>query len=197
MESKLYFPFKPYLITQHWGNPNPTYRAAGMHFDLHNGVDAVTGKYDWEGKIITEFLVWCPVGNFVVSKIAYYPDGGGNQIELTSKTAVIVGGVECYLRLIMCHAKKILVSEGYEPKLGELLMIADNTGFSTGLHTHLGVYRFHKNAYGNEFFDIDKNDANGSYSPELLYTGMYSVDLALPATLVLSGLRYLKYRMTV
>jgi murein DD-endopeptidase MepM/ murein hydrolase activator NlpD len=77
----------------------------------------------------------------------------------------------------LCHAKQILVPEGYKPALGELLMIADNTGFSTGIHTHMGLYRvgFDGTRVTN-YFDI--NEANGSFDPALFFTGEYAIDKA-------------------
>jgi murein DD-endopeptidase MepM/ murein hydrolase activator NlpD len=39
-------------------------------------------------------------------------------------------------------------------------MIGDNTGFSTGPHTHLGLYRLDDNKN-----KLDQNEATGSYNP--------------------------------
>jgi murein DD-endopeptidase MepM/ murein hydrolase activator NlpD len=99
---------------------------------------------------------------------------------------------ECYAAIVLCHGKKILVPEGYKPKLGELLMIADNTSFSTGLHTHFGVYRV--DGSGNK---LDQNEATGSFDPSLFFTNEYAVDLAALPTLIISNLRYYKYRLGV
>jgi murein DD-endopeptidase MepM/ murein hydrolase activator NlpD len=66
------------------------------------------------------------------------------------------------LRLWFCHAKKILVNVGYEPALGEIIMIANNTGFSTGPHTHMGLYRLTDRKQ-----KLDTNEATGSFDPSL------------------------------
>src|SRR3569623_1270180 len=92
---------------------------------------------------------------------------------------------ECYVRIWLCHAEKVLVSAGYEPALGELLMIADNTGFSTGPHTHLGMYRLNDNMQ-----KLDTNKATGSFDPELFFTGQYAIDQASLGTLIKSNWRY-------
>ena len=101
---------------------------------------------------------------------------------------------KCQAYLCLVHGKKILVKPGDEPKLGELLMIADNTGFSTGPHTHFGMYRV-KLEKGAWIF-VDKNNANGSFDPTLFSTGAYAIDKATVGTLIQSGLRYLSYLMS-
>lgn len=182
----IWYPFRPFIVTQRWGNPNPLY--AGLGFTLHNGIDASTGRTDWQGKSVSEYPVYCPVEDFEVESITWEPQGGGNQLSLVSRTKVQVGDKLCHARIFLCHAKKILVKIGDRPKLGELLMIADNTGLSTGVHTHVGLYRLddHKNK-------LDVNDATGSYDPASFFTGKFAVDVATTATLITSGLRYVKY----
>lgn len=192
-ELKIYYPFKPFVITQHWGVFNPSYAEQfnDPNFRKHNGLDANTGKFDWKGKIITEFPVYCPAEGLMVHAVKYQPNGGGHYMILVSEDKVTIGGVECYAMMYLLHAKKILVPVGYKPKLGELLMIGNNSGFSTGPHTHIGLYRAKQE--GGGYKTIDSNEANNSYNPLPLMTGKYAVDEANMATLVKSGLRYYKY----
>lgn len=185
MPFKIRWPFKPFVITQSWGVFNPAYTPLG--FSHHNGIDANVGR---AGDVTyqTQFPVYCPTEGFRVFSVGFYPNGGGNQIELLSKTRIQVGDKLCYVQLILCHAKKILVQEGDEPAIGELIMIGNNTGFSTGPHTHIGLYRL-----DDGFQKIDKNDMTGSYDPALCFSKTYAVDEATWATLVKSGLRYMQY----
>jgi hypothetical protein len=88
-----------------------------------------------------------------------------------------------------------LVPEGYKPALGELIMIADNTGFSTGIHTHLGLYRV--NHIQRMIQKLDTNDAEGSSDPSLFFTDRYAVNEAELGTLIKSNLRYYGYRLGV
>lgn len=186
------YPHKPYVITQKWGNPNSAYATyfGDPNFLLHNGIDSSIGstlRVDHEGKPITEYPVYCPVENFIVERVQYVEKGGGHEIWLKSLGEYSMFDKKCYARIILCHAKKILVPEGHKPRLGELIMIADSTGFSTGLHTHMGLYRINKKGV-----KIDTNKATGSFNPGFFFTGRYAVDEASIATLVLSGLRYYK-----
>lgn len=190
---ELHYPHKPYQITQPWGNPNPMYseQFGDPNFKRHNGIDATVTFDPVTLKRATEYPVYCPAEGFRVTEVAYYPQGGGNQLGLMSKEQVIVGGRLCYVSILLCHAKKILVKVGDEPKVGQLLMIADSTGFSTGLHTHMGVYRL-----TDKYRKMDVNDATGSYDPALLFSRKFAVDVASYNTLFASALRYYAYVLT-
>lgn len=187
-EFEIFYPFKPFVITQHWGNSNPAYATqfGNPNFKLHNGTDANVGKTG-DIKYQTQFPVYCPVRGFRVHQVRYYPEGGGNEVWLISKEKYHIFEKECHVLLVLAHAKKVLVQAGDEPELGELLMIANNTGFSTGPHTHFGMYRV--NYDGKTYSTLDENEANNSFSPELFFSGEYAVDRATTATLIKSGLR--------
>lgn len=197
MSLQIHYPFKPFQITQAWGALNPAYSEQfnNPDFKRHNGVDARAGYYTWvykDGKlqkeIATEYLVFCPVDGFKVTEVAYYKQGGGNQIGLTSKEKIQIGDKLCYVSILLCHAKKILAKVGDEPRVGELIMVADNTGFSTGLHTHMGMYRLN-----DKYQKLDSNEATGSYDPSLCFTGKYAVDEASLIALGKSALTFAQY----
>lgn len=188
---KLYYPHKPYIVTQSWGNLNSAYSTqfGDPTFTRHNGIDSIIGKYDYQGKLVTEFWVTCPVEGFKVGGVGYQANGAGNYLWLDSKEPILIGDKTCTARLYFFHGKKILVKTGDEPALGELMMISDSTGFSTGLHLHMGLYRI-----GNAGQKLDKgNEAEGSYDPSLFYTKEFAIDKAAISTLTKSTLRYLAY----
>lgn len=192
MELKIYWPMKPYVVTQDWGNPTDAYskKFKDPNFKRHNGIDANVGR---SGDIAyqTQFPIYCPVDNFRVESVSYDEEGGGNQISLVSIDPVLVGGMLCYARIWLCHGKKVLVKENYKPKLGELLMIGNNTGFSTGPHTHMGLYRV--DGYGDK---VDRNDATGSIDPAPFFANKYAIDQASVPLLIANGLRLAKYYLT-
>jgi hypothetical protein len=84
----------------------------------------------------------------------------------------------------------VLVKENYRPKLGEA-MIGNNTGFSTGPHTHMGPYRVDGSGY-----KLDSNDATGSIDPALFFAREYALDKASVPLLIANGLRLAKYYLT-
>jgi murein DD-endopeptidase MepM/ murein hydrolase activator NlpD len=85
----------------------------------------------------------------------------------------------------------VLVKEKYQPKLGEVIMIGNNTGFSTGPHTHMGLYRI-----GGSGDKLDSNDATGSINPSLFFAEEYAIEKASVSLLILNGLRLAKYYLT-
>lgn len=187
MPLRIHYPFKPYLISQPWGNENPIYsdHFNDPNFKYHNGTDAIPGQG------FNTWPVYCPVEGFKVLQVDYAPQGGGNEIWMISKEKYQMGDKECYAVLVMCHANKVLVQAGYEPALGELLMVANSTGFSNHSHVHLGLYRVDYN--GTWFTKLDTNQATGSSDPSLYFTRKYAVDLATLTTLIKSNLRYYAY----
>lgn len=182
----LYYPHKPYYVTQKWGNPNPMYSAQfhDLNFKLHNGIDAVT----YIGQ--TDYPVYCPVEGFHVAGVKFEPNGGGNELWLESNSHLQLGDKLCKARIFLCHAKYIFVKPGQMPALGELLMIADTTGFATGPHTHLGLYRI--DDLGNK---LDQNEATGSTDPSPYFTGQFAVDKATLGTLIRSNMAYYLYKL--
>lgn len=187
MPLKISYPFKPYVVTQKWNNPNPAYEAAGFPFKNHNGIDATVG-----GNPASEWPVYCPVEGFTVKKVDYAPQGGGNEVWMISNAPITMGDRDnLYAYLVLCHAKKIFIKPGDTPKLGELLMIADNTGFSTGPHTHMGLYRVNYDGRTIEYNDV--NDANGSYDPSVFFTGEFAIDKAELTTLINNNWMYYQY----
>lgn len=195
-ELRIYYPFKPYRVTQAWGASNPIYAQQfnNPEFKLHNGIDANTvGQFAPMGsKPVTEYPVYCPVEDFTVERVDYAPNGGGNELWLISNKPLQMFEQKVYAYIPLCHAKKILVKAGDTPALGELLMIADSTGFSTGLHTHMGLYRVNYEGHSIKSY-IDTNQANGSFDPSLFFTNSYAIDEATIPTLIKNGLRYYQY----
>lgn len=194
---KLYYPFKPYVVTQKWGVENPAYAQQfnDPSFKRHNGEDANIGAFNWDGSVVSEYPVYCPVEDFTVQKVDYAPQGGGNELWLISNEPLQMFERECYAYIPLCHGKKILVQAGDKPALGELLMIADNTGFSTGIHTHQGVYRVGYDGIRITNF-YDTNEANGSFDPALFQCGLYAVDQATTPTAIKNAFRYYQYKLT-
>ena len=197
MKLEIYYPHKKYFVTQDWGEPNPAYAKAFNipEWTAHNGIDSITSMQDWQGKLVTEFPIYCPVENFRVLKVEWQPKGGGNCITLISKEPLEMFERTCHAYLTLAHAKKVLVKAGDEPALGELLMISDSTGFSTGNHLHMGLYRCEYDGSHITKWVNDGNNTKGSFDPALFFTKQHAVDRAKMSTLFKSGLRYYSYLM--
>lgn len=147
---ELYCPVKPYIVTQPWGERNDAYLRFG--FSRHNGVDFLPDK----DKIVKAMC------EGTVTSIGNNPTGSGIYVRYRTDL-VMCEGVECYVEFYLMHAEKILVNIGDRVKVGTPLLIADNTGFSTGAHTHISAYRISKegrrldnDASVNNTFDFTK-----------------------------------------
>jgi len=166
MKPSFYYPAKPYTISQKWGLYRPeVYSRFG--FSCHNGEDFALGKDKtirppFEGEVI---------------KIGNQFNGGGVFLGFISKEEFeFEDGIKCRVLFDALHLEKVLVQEGQKCVPGDILAIADNTGFSTGPHTH-GQWR-RVNWDGIRIIDADKNNANNSFDPTKFWNGMYSQDYA-------------------
>lgn len=163
----LYYPAKPYRLNQGWGIYNPAYQQFG--FSRHNGIDIALGS---DSKLYAPF-------DYTVVRIGNQPNGGGNFFGLMSGLYDWPDG-QYRVLLDMLHCERIDCKEGQVGKAGDYLAIADNTGFSTGPHTHLQPRRVKNwNSVSGPalHFDlVDQNDANGSFDPIPYFNGYYAVD---------------------
>lgn len=148
----------------------------------HNGIDFTRLEKEGGGYVASvNYGVYCPADGFTVTKVAEdltnpkgaQPNGGGNYLYLLSDDILFDKDNRGYrLYLGFLHAEKIFVKEGDKPKKGELLMLADSTGFSTGRHTHISAFRL--DPVTMEKMDI--NEANNSTDPAQYWDGTYAQD---------------------
>lgn len=158
---RLYYPAKPYIITQAWGIANPIYRQNGIEMDRHNGEDFRIGD---------DKLVHCPLPAKVLE--VGYNDTAGNFVRLRSTEQWIVGGVICYVWFMVMHLEKALCASFDTLAVGDVIGIPDNTGFSTGPHTHISYRRL--NEYG---VTLDTDPAtNNTFDPHPYWVGVAAQD---------------------
>lgn len=161
MKLSLYIPAKPYIVTQAFGIYNPAYLQFG--FDKHNGVDF---KVDTDGIV----NAMC---DGVVTDVGFN-SGAGNFVRYRTKTPVEAEGRTAYVEFMYMHAEKALVKKGDVVSAGDDLIIADNTGFSTGPHTHISAYLINENGYKQEVLDPR---ANHCFDFAKYYNGKYAADI--------------------
>lgn len=161
MKLEAYYIMKPHIVTQAWGIFNPAYEQFG--YSKHNGEDNAIGS---------DKKLWWPVHNCTV----YYSDYGeytGWCIKAnTNDFFDFEDGKKARVNIIMMHLDhQSPLKVGQVVDVGDFAGVPDNTGFSTGPHTHLMFRRIDKD--GNL---IDKNDADNSIDPKLYHTGYYAQD---------------------
>lgn len=161
---ELWYPTKPYIKTQAWGVHRPdVYSQFG--FTDHNGEDFALGS---PPELRSPF-------DCEVVRIGNQPKGGGIFVGIISQQEYdFDDGIKCRVLIDFLHCKEIKVNVGDKLKVGDLLAIANNTGFSTGPHTH-GQYR-RVNWDGIKITTIDTNNANNSFDPNPYWNGFFAVD---------------------
>jgi murein DD-endopeptidase MepM/ murein hydrolase activator NlpD len=178
------FPVKPLKLNQPWGTFDPK-DYAQFGFDRHNGVDAA---------IAADSLVRAPFNGSVYQN-GNQPNGGGiycgflsdDTFDFEAFDCVTPEGVTIHFpamqaRVLMdfLHLRSISAQPAHEYKAGDVLAIQDNTGFTTGPHTHIQPRRVSYD--GKTITFLDSNDAHGSFDPTSFWNGTYAEDLAiLPA----------------
>lgn len=151
-----YLPTRPWKINQAYGIFNPIYQQfakPGRIFNQHNGVDdgVVTGT-----PILAPF-------DWVYKNHGNQPNGGGIFVSILSKNKYrFDDGKEAFVLVDILHCKSITIFNNGQLSgvVGDTLAISNNTGFSTGPHTHFQFRRVNEN-----FEVIDYNNANDSFDP--------------------------------
>lgn len=155
---ELWYPQKPYVVTQAWGIANPSYLQFG--FSKHNGIDY--------GPWMTASLR-TPI-KMEVTEIGFN-NGAGNFLKAVTTDKWLVEGQEAYVGLFFMHNKEITVPVGRVLQIGEIFAIPDNTGFSTGTHSHLSCFMLaddKKTRIGGEA------DTNYTFDHSKYFTGYYA-----------------------
>ena len=133
----------------------------------------------------------------VCIKIGYQPNGGGNFLGFISKNYYEFGdGKVCQVLLDFLHCESISVKGGQDCEEGDELAIGDNTGFSTGTHTHIQPRRVSWD--GISIQTIDKNDANNSFDIVPYFTGDYAEDIwKLKQSILTLTIEFLKLKVAL
>lgn len=179
---QLYYEVKPYIVSRPWGNiPIDPVTGKSIYakfgFTEHNGVDVLPGV----GKEVRAPF------DYEVRWTLWMPNGGGNVLGIISqKEYEGPNGKPAYVLIDFLHLEsfsKFPGGLGYKGKAGDLLAIADNTGFSTGPHTHI-QYRwvYKREGVPNGLMDVESNKAHDSFDPEPYRNGKYAKDLVFSFT---------------
>lgn len=159
MKPEFYYPQDTWNVTQKWGVHRPEiYGRFG--FTQHNGVDTA---------LAPNKLIKAPFP-CVVHKIGFQPNGGGIYLSILSQEAYEwEDGKKAWVLWDFLHLEKTSVPVGAKHDTASVLATGDNTGFSTGPHTHHQCRRVLSTPDG--LIDVDINDANNSFDPEPYFVG--------------------------
>lgn len=167
MKLELFYPIKPYVVNQPWGVHRPdVYGQFG--FTDHNGIDL--------GIVGSDMKVRAPM-NGTVAVQGYQPHGAGYFLTMISDDEFDWDdGKRTKVELGFYHLERYNCVVGQKVTVGDLLAIPDNTGFSTGPHTHMAAKRVSGTPSG--YVLVDSNTANNTFNQEPYFNGKYAVDEA-------------------
>ncbi len=175
MKLELFFPVKPYNVTQAFGIFNPAYLQFG--YSKHNGIDFAV---DTDGIV-------CAMCDGEVYQTGFSPSAG-NYVRY--KTGITTAENRTGVVGFMCmHAKEILVKAGDRVKAGTPLLIAGNTGFSTGPHTHISAYFINEL---EEKISLGSPETDNCFDFSKYYNGYYADDATQVFSIYLNVIKLLK-----
>lgn len=164
---ELFYPVKPAIVNQKFGNITDYYKNNGVAIIGHNGIDysAVHGQ---------------PV--YAAHDGVCYPeidDRGGNGVVIRTNEPFDYLGTEVYFKTIYWHFIKAdaVVKTGQFVKAGELIGYADSTGLSTGDHLHFGLKPQAYNENNFTWYNPDQNNGYlGAIDPAPYFNKFYAAD---------------------
>lgn len=163
---KLFYPTKPFLITQEFGVNGEYYRRNGINVDGHNGLDIRA----YHGQ---------PVYATHDGEVTFAGEDGraglGVVIRTLEKYPYKDG--ETYFKTIYWHLKtgSIRVKPNQIVKAGEIIGLADNTGLSTGDHLHFGLKPVAQGEEAWSWWNVEQtNGYGGAIDPYPHFTGFFA-----------------------
>jgi murein DD-endopeptidase MepM/ murein hydrolase activator NlpD len=173
------WPVKPWVQTQAWGIYNTAYQRFG--FTRHNGNDVLLGA----DKLIRSPFAGTVIRPSTKENGLWQPNGGGVFLSVLSDELFLFDdGKTAHVFADFLHCDRLIQPEGEKVLTGTVLAVADNTGFSTGPHTHVQLRRCSVVPGGQYIVDgnnvhlewLDQNEANNSFDPTPYFSKTYAAD---------------------
>lgn len=150
-------------ITQAFGGNGEYYRANGINVIGHNGLDleAVDGANIYashDGEVT----------------FTGYDGSGGLGVVIRTLDKFDYQGKKSFFKTIYWHLKKdsIVVKANQKVKAGQLIALADNTGFSTGSHLHFGLKPITRGEKDWQWYNLEPNNGySGAINPLPFFEG--------------------------
>lgn len=169
MKLTLYYPMKPYRPGGKFGVCPPgkvcEYYRNVLGLKGHNGID-----------------VPCDTGTPVYAShdgtVTFAGEDGsaGMGVVIRTHEKFDYEKGQAYFKTIYWHLKKdgIKVKAGQKVKAGDLIALANNTGFSTGSHLHFGLKPVYKGEKDWEWWNAEQdNGYKGAIDPDPYFVGYY------------------------
>jgi murein DD-endopeptidase MepM/ murein hydrolase activator NlpD len=164
---ELFYPVKPFVITQQFGVNGEYYRSHGIEVQGHPGHDLRAGHGQ-------------PVRAAHDGVVVYAGMDVNEGIGVVIRTAEPrdYEGTRAYFKSIYWHLiNNIPVRVGQKVKVGDTIGYADNTGLSNGDHLHFSVKPQAKGENDWEWLNTKQtNGYLGNIDPQQFYNGVHAED---------------------
>ena len=171
MNLRLYYPVKPFTVTQRFGECDP--RVCKIYHDLglqgHNGQD-----------------LWAPDGYPIYAAhdgtVVFASEDGsaGYGIVIRTDEQYDYKGGQAFFKSIYWHIRKdgVLVRAGQKVKTGDKIALADSTGISLGSHLHFGLKPVYAGENDWTWTNAEQqNGYKGAIDPQPYFTGIYAQEV--------------------
>jgi murein DD-endopeptidase MepM/ murein hydrolase activator NlpD len=166
---ELWYPVKPYIVTQGFGVNGDYYQRNGVNIIGHNGLDLAAAN----GQL-------CRAAHDGVVVFTGEDGKGGLGVVVRTTEPYDYQGDAVYFKTIYWHLKpnSFKVKPGQLVKVGDVLAECDTTGLATGPHLHFGLKPVAKK--GEEdwaWYNIEQNNGYlGAIDPTPYFNGYYAED---------------------
>lgn len=194
----IYYPVKPFYVNQHFGENYPCVKDFGLsdqsiivpeinedntttcpmgydhlydHWGMkgHNGTDLMAGEQP----------VYAAMDGVVVEQQLVPARGLGLGILSNQKYDFGALGTH-FLKLRYWHLKSFTKNAGDIVKVGDVIGISNNTGYSSGNHLHFEGNLMDKDAGGHPILLNGDNGYFGAINIEQYFNGQYAQDVVKP-----------------
>ncbi len=179
---ELYYPVKPFFITQKFGETsfNDYYKKNGITFNGHNGHDLVAHHGDpiyasHDGLAYYEVDSAQGHGVVVITKDKYEYKGSMVYFK-TIYWHMIDGSKELNFKSPFYDVRD--VANAKEVKAGDIIGYADSTGLSTGDHLHFALKPVNK--IGSAYINFEQDNGYfGAIDQTPYYNGKYAKEITI------------------
>lgn len=184
----LYFPIKPWFITQPFGVNGAYYQANGINILGHNGLDI----FATDGQTIR-------AAHDGIITFTGEDGKGGLGVVIRTQEEFTYGEANdkvAFFKSIYWHCKPntFKVKPGDIVKAGDAIAQADNTGFSTVTHLHFGIKPIAKTGEADWTWANLENDNGymGCIDPTLYFNKYFAQDAQLVISILQKIIELLK-----
>lgn len=164
---ELFYPCKPYVVNQPFGNKMPIYDTFGLVG--HNGID-LKAPDSWIVRAAHD------------GEVTFSGEEGSAGIGVVVRTLqpMEYKKSQAFFKTIYWHLKhgSVFVKANQKVKTGDILGLADNTGISTGSHLHFGLKPVYQGEQEWQWSNVEQeNGYYGAIDPAPFWTGIHAQDV--------------------